>query len=119
MQHIEKENTMRKVTFYIDDDKYFRGRFKKENPNLTDDEIENIMENITPFRAIYSIIGDGKSADKYELTDCNGNKINLNDLNGYQRGVILNDCMAYFTDGRYHENVDHPCGVVQIKEFDM
>ncbi len=110
---------MRKVTFYIDDDQYFRSQFKKENPNLTDAEIEKIMENTTPFRVIYSIIGDGKTADRYELTDYNGNKINFNDLNGYQRGVVLNDCMAHFVGGKYHDNADHPCGVVRIVESDI
>lgn len=109
---------MRKVTFYIDDDRYFRNQFKKENPSLTDDEIENIMKNMEPFRAIYSIIGNGKFADKYALTDYSGKKININYLNGYQRGVILNDCMAYFTGGKYCSNTDMSCGVTHIEEYE-
>ena len=52
------------------------------------------------------------------LTDYDGNKINLNDLNGYQKGVVLNDCMAYFNGGKYHGNETEPCGVVDIQDME-
>lgn len=37
-------------------------------------------------------------------------------LNGYEKGVVLNDCYAYFTGGNYHSNASQPCGVVEIVE---
>lgn len=48
-----------------------------------------------------------------------GNKININDLNGYEKGVVLNDCYTYFVGGKYHSNADHPCGVVEIIEEEV
>lgn len=108
---------MRKVTFYIDDAKYFKCLFKKENPNLTDEEIDSILSGQNPFRVIYSLFGDEKTIDHYELTDYGGKKLNINDLNGYQRGIILCDCMAYFTGGKFHNNNDYPCGVIRIEEI--
>lgn len=107
---------MRKVTFHIDDAQYFKGQFKKENPNLTDEEINSILCGQNPFRVIYSLFGDEKTIDHYELTDYDGKKININNLNGFQRGVILSDCIAYFMGGNFHYNKDHPCGVVHIEE---
>jgi len=40
----------------------------------------------------------------------------MDELNGYQKGVVLNDCHAYFTGGKYHSDTKEPCGVVEIKE---
>lgn len=53
------------------------------------------------------------------LNCLNGNKITLDSLNGYQKGVVLNDCMAYFTGGTYHKNSDEPCGVIKIEEKEI
>lgn len=103
---------MRKVVFYIDDLCYFRQEF-----NLTEAQINNIFNNKVSFKVIYTLYGEGKNVNKYELTDYNGNKINLNSLNGYQRGVVLSDCMAYFTGGKYHSNNSSPCGVIKIEEM--
>lgn len=51
---------MRKVKFVIDDDCYFRQEFKKENPKLTEKQINNILSNATPFRAILTLYGNNK-----------------------------------------------------------
>ena len=109
---------MRKVTYYIDDVKYLRRSFKEEDPGLTQERIDRILAGINGFKAVYTIIGNGKQPDRYELVDGNGNKMNINDLNGYQRGVVLSDCMAHFTGGKYHLNDKTPFGVVGIAEAD-
>ena len=57
--------------------------------------------------------------DRYELTDHDGNKIDIDDLNGYEKGVILNDCHTYFTGGKFHSGVDNPFGVVEITEEEI
>ncbi len=105
---------MRKVIFTIDDLEFLKRQY-----NLTDEQMNDIFSNKESFKVIYTLIGEDKSIDRYELTDYDGNKIILNDLNGYQRGVILNDCMAYFTGGKYHSNAEVPCGVVDIKEDEI
>lgn len=102
---------MRKVVFTIDDIEYFKRKFK-----LSDEQVAEFFGEKESFKVIYTITGNGRNPDKYELTDYDGNKITLDSLNGYQKGVVLNDCMAYFTGGTYHENSDEPCGVVKIEE---
>lgn len=108
---------MRKVIFKIDDKEYFRRELEKEN--CTEQQVEDILKNIGNFKAIYTLYGEGKNVNRYELTDHNGNRININDLNGYEKGVVLNDCCAYFTGGKYHSDTDKPCGVVEIIEEEI
>lgn len=102
---------MRKVTFYIDDLEYFRIAYK-----LTKEQFNEMFSDITSFRVIYTLYGEGKNADRFTLTDYDGNKVNRNSLNGYERGVVLNDCQAYFVGGKYHLDGTEPCGVVKIEE---
>ena len=47
---------------------------------------------------------NGNSYDRFELTDFEGNKININDLNGYQRGVVLESCVRHFTGKEPDDN---------------
>lgn len=108
---------MRKIIFKIDDHEYFRRELEKEN--CTGEQAENILKGIGNFKAIYTLYGNGKQVDRYELTDYKGKKININDLNGYEKGVVLNDCYAYFIGGRYFNNADKPCGVVDIIEEEI
>ena len=105
---------MRKVTFIIDDEKYFRKEFKRQNPQLTENQIDDILSDIVSFKAVLTLYGECKSLDRYELTDENGNQMNINNLNGYQKGVIINDCYAYFEGKSYFNNSEQPCGVIKI-----
>lgn len=105
---------MRKVIFKIDDKEYFRRELEKEN--VPNDIKEEILNSVKGFKSIYTLYGNEKQVDRYELTDYDGNKININDLNGYEKGVVLNDCYAYFTGEKYHSNASQPCGVVEIVE---
>lgn len=104
---------MRKVIFTIDGLAWMQKYY-----NLTDEQMKNIFANQESFKAIYTLYGEGKNVDRYTLTDYDGNKVNLNGLNGYQRGVVLNDCMAYFNGGKYHSNGTEPCGVVDIQDME-
>ena len=105
---------MRKVTFIIDDEQYFRKEFKRQNPQLTENQIDDILSDTVSFKAVLTLYGEGKILNRYELTDENGNQMSMNDLNGYQKGVIINDCYAYFEGKSYFNNSDQPCGVIQI-----
>lgn len=108
---------MRKVIFKIDDKEYFRRDLKRQN--CTESQTEDILKDLKNFKAIYTLYGEEKQVDRYELTDYDGNKININDLNGYEKGVVLNDCYAYFTGGKYHSDTKEPCGVVDIREEEI
>lgn len=106
---------MRKVTFRIDDAEFFKREHKER---LTEEQWKGFFGGTSPFKAIYTIIGD-KYPDRYELTDMEGNKLVRDNLNGYQKGVVLNDCMAYFNGGKYFDNADKPCGVIEITEEEI
>lgn len=108
---------MRKVIFKIDDKEYFRRELEKEN--VPNDIKEEILNSVKSFKSIYTLYGEGNNVNRYELTDYDGNRISINDLNGYERGVVLNDCYAYFAGGKYHSNADKPCGVVEIIEEEV
>lgn len=108
---------MRKVIFKIDDKEYFRRELEKEN--VPNDIKEEILNSVKGFKSIYTLYGNEEQVDRYELTDYDGNQINIYDLNGYEKGVVLNDCYAYFTGGKYHSNTDKPCGVVKIVEEEL
>lgn len=104
---------MRKITFKIDDEEFFKQEYKDY---LTEEQWKEFFKGTNPFKAIYVLMGGEKCPNKYELTDFDGNNLNLNNLNSYQKGVILNDCMVYFTGGKYFNNLDKPCGVIEITE---
>lgn len=108
---------MRKVIFKIDDKEYFRRELEKEN--VPNDIKEEILNSVKSFKSIYTLYGEGNNVNRYELTDYDGNRIGINDLNGYEKGVVLNDCYAYFAGGKYHSNADKPCGVVEIIEEEV
>ena len=103
---------MRKVTFTINDLEWFRKFYK-----MSDAQFKDIFADQESFKCIYTLYGEGKKyPSKYELTDFDGNKISINDLNGYQKGVVLNDCWAYFMGKKYYSDTKEPYGVVDIKE---
>lgn len=102
---------MRKVTFIINDLKWMRKYYK-----LTEEQFAEMFKDQESFKCIYTLYGKGKMVDRYELTDYDGNKVHMDELNGYQKGVVLNDCYAYFTGGEYHSGTKEPCGVVEIRE---
>ena len=85
---------MRRVTYYINDHEYM----KKDWADKVDD-IESILSGLpAPFACIYTLSGDEDSAffDHYELKDVLGNKMDINSLNGYQRGVILCNAQRHY-----------------------
>lgn len=102
---------MRKVTYTIDDKKYFEAALYRQKPNITADEIDSILTALNDFKVIYTLYGDGKFPDRYTLTDFDGKNISLNNLNGYQRGCIF-ECKMHFSG----ENSAMPCGVISIEE---
>lgn len=104
---------MRVVTFKIDDIAWMEKFY-----NLSEEQKKDIFEDQEPFKAIYTLYGNGTNVNRYTLTDYDGNKISLDDLNGYQKGIILNDCYTYFVGGKYHSDTKKPCGVIDIQDME-
>lgn len=105
---------MRKVTFIIDDGKFLHDELKRQIPDITENKIADILSGTTSFKATLTLYGNEKTLDKYELTDNNGEKMRMSDLNGYQHGCIINDCYAYFEGRPYQNKSEKPCGVIHI-----
>lgn len=101
----------RKVKYYIDDLKWIQSYY-----GFTKEQMNKLFNRKKSFKVIYTLYGTGKNVDRYELTDYAGNKVLLSSLNGYEKGVVINDCYAHFTGGQYQCNTDKPCGVIKIEE---
>mgnify|MGYP000640579347 CR=1 FL=1 len=104
---LKEKNMMRVVKYYIDDFKWFQNYYGLA---------ESQLDGVTRFRAIYTLIGDGRNLERCELTDYEGNKIPFHSLNSYQRGVILEDCRTHFCGEKYQLGTTEPMGVVKIEE---
>ena len=104
---------MRKVIFTINDLEWMRKYYK-----LTEEQFSEMFKDQESFKCIYTLYGEGKIVDRYELTDYDGNKIHMDELNGYQKGVVLNDCYAYFVGGKYHSDTKEPCGAIDIQDME-
>ena len=74
---------MRRVTYLIDDKKGFSKNIDEER-----------LETIEGFKVYYTLEEKGNDIH-YCLEDMNGNKLNINDLNGYQN-MYLYECMDCF-----------------------
>lgn len=88
----------------------------KNFSKLQKKEINNLFNDKKSFRAIYTLTGNDQP-DTYNLTDYDGNRIKLESLNGYEKGIILNDCFAYYNGNKYFNNLPEPHGVIDIQEF--
>ena len=114
------------VEFIIDDYEYFRKDLKRQNPELSEQNITEILKYISfPFKGKFKISENGKNE---LLTDDKDRLIPRTTLNGYQKGVILRECERYanylfnndwetplpekFTT--MDSTNDMPCGVVKI-----
>ena len=102
---------MRKVVFLIDDMKFYKRAYK-----LSAQEIAGIFADMKSFKVIFTIYGEGTHVDKYKLTDYNGKPISINTLNMYEKGIVLNDCYAYFEGRKFNNKEKMPCGVIGIED---
>ena len=100
---------MRKVTYIIDDLEYFKKLYEGEN------NLEEILNAINPFRCEYTLIGEEYESE-YLSMDAEGNKLNIDDLNGYQKGVVLADCQRHFQGKPLDSGGKMPTGCIMIKE---
>ena len=108
---MDKYGNTRKVTFTINDTECLRKILKAENLNVTDDEINSILDLSTETKCTFILYGRDTTEDRYELFNANGEKMNVNDLYPYQKGYIISGCHAYFEGKK-----DKPFGVIEIKE---
>lgn len=102
---------MRKVIFRINDHEYFRRLFYGRFPKVPEKQIEESLSHLAlPFKGTFILKGN-RQPESYELYGESGEKLNINSLNGYQKGIVITDCYRY-----YEGKLEKPCGVVEIKE---
>ena len=101
---------MKSCTYYINDTEYMR-RMYEDVPNIDD-----ILSDLDPFVCRYTLIQEdsssGRHPTRFELTDAEGNNLSINELNGYQKGVVLGSCYQNFID-----ETTEPFGALQIETF--
>lgn len=99
MNALQTSNTYTKIIRYrLDDKQYFTDLLKREN--TTEQAVTEIIGDKEYFTAIFTLYGYERnghiSIDRYELTNNNGQKISINSLNGYEHGIIINECYRHF-----------------------
>lgn len=105
---------MRIMTFEINVNEWMKRHY-----NLTETEMNEWFHDMNNFRCTYILSGNGNLPDHYELLDENGNYLNINDCNGFQKGVVLNDCFNYFVCCQKDIEANPPCGVLKIYNTDV
>lgn len=101
---------MKKITYVIDEYEYFRMFYE-----LDDEGLKGLFEyTLPPLRCKYTLIEDN-NGERYFLTDPDGNAMNINDLDGYQRDVILSECYNHFHGMPFGDD-DMPTGCIQIED---
>jgi len=116
---------MVKIIYHIDDVAYLRAQIAASD--VPEEKLDDLFADLETFRAVYTLSAPrrahGTCPDHYTLTDEEGNKININDLNGYQRGCILSACQSHFAqippENSDHNVNDLPFGVVRIEQEEI
>ena len=100
------------IVYKIRDIEYFRALLAKQGIEGT--PADEIMYGIEEFNADYTLYGrPGNFPDRYELRTIDGKKLNINDQNGYVRGVVLAACDRHFRTG---PGVDEIHGTFEVVE---
>jgi hypothetical protein len=88
---------MNAIKYMIRDREYF----ERSLSECSEQDRNEILSDMGDFwDADFILLGTpGKIPERYVLTDLNGNNISLNSLNGYQRGLVLNECYKHFETG--------------------
>lgn len=109
----QKERT---VTYFIDDLKSLRRELIRDG-GLTEDQADSLTENLPSFRAVYTLYGYGKTADRYELkeyTEKDAKRIDINTLNSYEHSILI-ECQSHFCGEPLPDGKSFPTGVVCIQ----
>lgn len=106
----EMHDRKKKVTYIINDYVFFLNELT-DSYHLEYDEALNIVDYMEPFECMLVLEGTESSniPDRYKLYDKMHKPMNINSLNGYQKGCIINECYKH-----YAGNAEKPFGVIAI-----
>lgn len=100
----------RRIKYKIRDNDYFRVLLEKQG--VIGASADEILEGLSNLNLDYTLSGrPGCYPDSYELETPEGEKLNVNEQNGYVRGVVLNACVYHFRTG---EGADQIHGTFEV-----
>lgn len=85
---------MRRITYLIDDKQGFKKNINRLSKKLSEKEKQKILDGIIGF-SVYYTLEENQGDIRYCLEDLSGKKININNLNGYEK-MYLNECLDCF-----------------------
>lgn len=105
------------MTFQIDVLQSLYDLAVKQNPDIPPEKIKETL-GTDNFKAIYTLYGksDACFPDCYTLTDTDGNRIKLDDLNGFEKSII-NSCFSFWYNPEKH--MDDMFGVLEATEEEL
>lgn len=110
---------MRRVTYKIDEVEYFRREYKRQNGGLTDAVLDELVDQMDPWRGTLVLMGDSMFHEYQHYYDENGNEQSIKDWNGFQHGVVYVDCMRHFAGEPLDGCREIPCCVIDIREDEV
>ncbi|MBQ7108251.1 MAG: hypothetical protein IJN95_04085 [Clostridia bacterium] len=92
------------IVYKIRDNDYFRALLAKQG--VVGKEADEILQGFDDLNVDYTLYGrPGCFPDRYELRTVDGEKLNINEQNGYVRGVVLVACDHHFRTGTGAEEI--------------
>lgn len=86
------------IVYKIRDGAYFRALLAKQG--VKGEAADEMLDGIADPNVDYTLYGHpGNFPDRYELRTVDGERLNINDQNGYVRGVVLTACDRHFRTG--------------------
>ena len=89
---------MRRITYLIDDKMGFEKMLKNEKQKLSKEKEQKILDDIKGF-SVYYTLEENQGDMRYCLEDLKGKRLNINNLNGYEK-KYLDECFDCFTKKR-------------------
>lgn len=90
---------MKRTTYLINDKAGFKKNINRVSKKLSKEEKQKILDSIIEFSAYYTLEENDKKDILYYLEDLQGNKIDINSLNGYEN-MYINECLNCFMENR-------------------
>lgn len=90
---------MRRTTYLINDKAGFKKNINRVSKKLSKEEKQKILDSIIEFSAYYTLEENDKKDISYCLENLQGNKIDINSLNGYEN-MYINECLDCFIKNR-------------------
>lgn len=104
--------------FIVDDIEWIKREYRNKYNIDDEDVINKAIKDINVFKVIIVLYGTDTYVNRVSIFDYSGNRMSVNDLNGYQKACILESCHKYFY-GKDKGNKDVLEGVIDVVELTL